>query len=319
MEDYYDYSSDENLEENFSTDQDELLFVHDYLAAMKARHWLEEQDSLEILEDDEDNEDSLSEDKNMDCKFLNVEENNLSPCIIIDNLKGEIRRCNSTYNLKSLSQLFGTWKIEMTPEENSNTNTLGVCSSHFNFDHSKLHSSHAKQFRNISQSWLSNLSYSENENQKEKVVWHMMKLLENPNSDASSSTDTTSTNTTNCLPSPLLVKTAMRINAFDYYLSTDKKYVKADEYRQHSEALGNFIRNSPIQNERERMLMLYSEFELVDELTCAFDLTNPKQYNLFKHAQEMNQDEEVYKTKKVTKGRKVKNIVSVLAKEYQSL
>ncbi|CAG8563329.1 1924_t:CDS:2, partial [Scutellospora calospora] len=198
-----------------------------------------------------------------------------------------------------------------------------------------------------------------------------MKLLENPNSDASSSTDTISTNTTNCLSSLLLVKTAMRINVFNYYLSTDKKYVKADEYRQHSEVLGNFICNShsvllkqriaAIQDERERMLMLYSEFvndniivpqnravkqytevlwELVDELTCTFDLTNPKQHNLFKHAQEMNQDgykrmftfyeiglnildkllqEEVYKTKKITKGRRVKNLVSVSAKEYQSL
>ncbi|CAG8765642.1 9922_t:CDS:2, partial [Cetraspora pellucida] len=302
MENYYDYSSDENLEENFSTDQDEPLFVYDYLAAMKVRHWLEEQDSLEILEDDKDNEDSLSEDENMDHKFLNVEKNNLLPCIIIDNLKGEIRCCNLTYNLKSLSQLFETWEIEMTLEENSNTNTLGVCSSHFNFDHSKLHSSHAKQFKDISQSVVkpknvcsviniktflvelmtvknmveiyveeifnhhvhyvctkcfeSNSGHIHkrdgkksrtcvnNELHKDNTNQHMMKLLENPNSDVSSSTDTTSTNTTNCLPSPLLVKTAIRINAFDYYLSTDKKYIKADEYQQHSEALRNFIHNS---------------------------------------------------------------------------
>ncbi|CAG8627718.1 7942_t:CDS:2, partial [Gigaspora rosea] len=95
------------MKKSFSTDQDEPLFVHDNLAAMK----------------------------HIDYKFLNVEENNPSPCII---------------NLKSLSQLFGTWKIELTQEENSNTNNLGACSSHFNFDHSKLYLPHAKQFRDIS-------------------------------------------------------------------------------------------------------------------------------------------------------------------------
>ncbi|CAG8740042.1 14394_t:CDS:1, partial [Dentiscutata heterogama] len=68
-------------------------------------------------------------------------------------------------------------------------------------------------------------------------------------------------------------------------------------------------RIAAIQDEHERMLMLYSEFvsddviipkdqavkqytvvlwKLVDELTCAFDFTNPRQHNLFKHAKEMN-------------------------------
>ncbi|CAG8722771.1 17556_t:CDS:1, partial [Cetraspora pellucida] len=46
--DYYDYSTDEDLEKRYSTNQDEPLFVHDYLAAMKARCWLEEQVPLEI-------------------------------------------------------------------------------------------------------------------------------------------------------------------------------------------------------------------------------------------------------------------------------
>ncbi|CAG8830325.1 11078_t:CDS:1, partial [Racocetra persica] len=40
--------------ESFSIDQDEPLFIHDYLAAMKAKHWLEEQDSSEIIEYDDD-------------------------------------------------------------------------------------------------------------------------------------------------------------------------------------------------------------------------------------------------------------------------
>ncbi|CAG8811001.1 30410_t:CDS:1, partial [Racocetra persica] len=64
-------------------------------------------------------------------------------------------------------------------------------------------------------------------------------------------------------------------------------------------------------DEHERMLMLYSEFvsdnviipkdravkqyievlwKLVNELTCVFDFTDPRQHNLFKHIQEMNHD-----------------------------
>ncbi|CAG8757915.1 30614_t:CDS:2 [Gigaspora margarita] len=81
-----------------------------------------------------------------------------------------------------------------------------------------------------------------------------------------------------------------------------------------------FVSNNVIISQ-DQAVKQYTEvlWELVDELTCAFDLTNPKQHNLFKHAQKMNQDEEVYKTKKVTKGRRIKNIVNVSAKEYQSL
>ncbi|CAG8458008.1 18870_t:CDS:2 [Racocetra fulgida] len=170
MEDYYDYSTDEDLGESFSTNQDEPLFVHDYLAAMKAR---------------------------------DVEENKQSPCVLIDNFKGEIRRCNSTHQLRSISQLVGTW-----------------------------------------------------ENQKKEVLWHMMKLLENPESNTPFSKDTM-----DCLPSPLLVKIAMKIKLFKNYLPTDKKYIKEDEYRQHGEALGNFICNSrkDIEQHRNKGLGKYED------------------------------------------------------------
>ncbi|CAG8488309.1 16164_t:CDS:1, partial [Gigaspora rosea] len=79
-------------------------------------------------------------------------------------------------------------------------------------------------------------------------------------------------------------------------------------------------------------------WQLIDELTFAFYDPDPTQHDLFKHAQEMNRDgymrmfnfyrsglirlynilhEDVYKTKeKVTKGRRVKDLVSVSAKEY---
>ncbi|CAG8518104.1 14245_t:CDS:1 [Cetraspora pellucida] len=119
---------------------------------MKAKHWLEEQDSLEIIEYNDNSENSLSEDEHIYHQFLNIEENQRSPCVIINNLKREIRCCNSINNLRSVSQLVETWEIELTQEENSNIATLGICSSHFNFDQNKLYSSNAKQIRDSSQS-----------------------------------------------------------------------------------------------------------------------------------------------------------------------
>ncbi|CAG8818420.1 14345_t:CDS:1, partial [Gigaspora rosea] len=114
-----------------------------------------------------------------------------------------------------------------------------------------------------------------------------------------------------------------------------------------------------IQDERERLLLLYNEFvgdnivntgdrntkqytkafwKLVDKLTSAFNYPDPTQYDLFLYAQEMKPDgytrifnfyqkgliqlynilhEDIYKTKEVvTKGRCVKELVSVSAKEY---
>ncbi|CAG8600136.1 6095_t:CDS:1, partial [Cetraspora pellucida] len=63
---YYDYSTDEDFKESFSTDQDKSLLLHDYLAAIKARYWLKEQDSSEILECEDDSENMLSENKHID-------------------------------------------------------------------------------------------------------------------------------------------------------------------------------------------------------------------------------------------------------------
>ncbi|CAG8820851.1 30639_t:CDS:1, partial [Gigaspora margarita] len=89
-----------------------------------------------------------------------------------------------------------------------------------------------------------------------------------------------------------------------------------------------------------RKVKQYTEalWQLVDELTFAFYNPDPTQHDLFKHAQEINQDgyirifnfyrsglvrlynilhEDIYKTKKkVTKGRRVKDLVSVSAKKY---
>ncbi|CAG8857503.1 21950_t:CDS:2, partial [Gigaspora margarita] len=85
-----------------------------------------------------------------------------------------------------------------------------------------------------------------------------------------------------------------------------------------------------IQDERERLLLLYNKFKLVDKLTSTFNCSNPTQHELFHHAQEMKPNgytrifnfyqkgliwlynilhEDIYKTKEVvTKERRVKEL-----------
>ena len=154
MDDYYDfynYSTHEDLEESQSTDQNDQALIQDYLAAMKARSLLEDQIIQE--EEEEEVENTLSEDSedDTDHEIPPIETKKRTPCVIVDNSKGEIGRCNSTTTLVSLSQLIGTWEIGVGPEEYSNLAELGVCSSHFNFDHIQLHSPNIKATRKSSQ------------------------------------------------------------------------------------------------------------------------------------------------------------------------
>ncbi|RIB01239.1 hypothetical protein C2G38_2296925, partial [Gigaspora rosea] len=110
-----------------------------------------------------------------------------------------------------------------------------------------LHTEDTNHILRLFSSWLFNLSYSQNENKKEEVLWHLIKLLETPELSSSTSMDTDFN-----LPSPLLVKIAMKINRFDYYSSTDKKLIKVEESRQFGEMLGNTICNSRKDIEKNR-------------------------------------------------------------------
>ncbi|KAF0385800.1 hypothetical protein F8M41_011452 [Gigaspora margarita] len=133
MDNYSEY-----IEETIIIDQN----MDNYLKSL-----LEDQ----IIENEEGNvENILLEDENDEnYKIPEVKTLKWLPCVIFDNLNKEIKCCNSTTKLVSLSQLIGTCEIEITLEENSDITELEVCSSHFNFDNSKLHSSGAKQRKKL--------------------------------------------------------------------------------------------------------------------------------------------------------------------------
>ena len=81
----------------------------------KVRSLLEDQ----IIENEEgDVENRLpGDEEEEEHEIPEVETKKWSPCVIFDNLNGEVKRCNSTTKLVSLSQLIGTWEVEITPEE----------------------------------------------------------------------------------------------------------------------------------------------------------------------------------------------------------
>ncbi|CAG8760280.1 7290_t:CDS:2 [Cetraspora pellucida] len=270
------------------------MFTHDYLAATNARSLLEDQ----VIHDEDNNieENILSEDENEDNddmdyeKILEAKKTNLSSCIVIDNLDGAIRRCNSTMSLLSITQLIGTWEV-LCPG-------LKLCSvfqripniaSRFTVQDRYVRFICTKCFEKyedtnhilkLFSSWLFKLSYSSNKSKKKEVLQYIIKLLETPRSLSLYSSS--SMNTKSCSPSLLLVKITIKINKFDNSSSTNKYLVK----------------------------------QLVDELTFAFYDLDPAQHDLFKHAQKMKHDD-IYKTKEpVTKGRWVKELVNVSAKQY---
>ena len=110
----------------------------------------------------------------------------------------------------------------------------------------QLHVEDTNRILRLFSSWLFNLSHSQNEN-KEEVLWHIIKLLETTESLSASSTDTEFD-----LPSPLLVTIAMKIKKFDYHSPTDKKLVKVEKYCQFGEMLGNTVCNSRKEIEKNR-------------------------------------------------------------------
>jgi hypothetical protein len=79
----------------------------------------------------------------------NISQCNLTSCVIIDYIQGELKTCGSTYRLRKLRNLFGTWQIdrEVVNKVNKDYLSLGVCDSHFLYDQNQLHNNKDKQKR----------------------------------------------------------------------------------------------------------------------------------------------------------------------------
>jgi hypothetical protein len=77
----------------------------------------------------------------------------LTPCVVINFVKGKIQRCEDLTKLRPLYNLFGTWQVDRDAikEVDGVLPRLGVCDSHFQFDNKYLHKSQNKQLKDFNQ------------------------------------------------------------------------------------------------------------------------------------------------------------------------
>ncbi|PKY32595.1 hypothetical protein RhiirB3_450885 [Rhizophagus irregularis] len=101
-------------------------------------------EELEYLEEEIKEQEICDE---MDEIIEHLEQQNFTPCVIIDFIEGKFQQCKRTGKLKQLRNLFGTCKTlpiltELAIKEvNGVLSKLGVCDSHFQFDNKYLHQS----------------------------------------------------------------------------------------------------------------------------------------------------------------------------------
>ncbi|GET66812.1 hypothetical protein GLOIN_2v1768551 [Rhizophagus irregularis DAOM 181602=DAOM 197198] len=157
---YSEYDENEsfnNVEENESL---ESLFELDFNMLTNAKKLVqqnisEEEDNWEDLSDIGSNFSETESDDERDEIITKVPNNeNLTPCVVIDMLDGKIQRCNSKKKLRRLWQMIGTWQIddEEVKAKNFLIEDLGVCYSHFLYDQNQLHSSNLKQTKDYMES-----------------------------------------------------------------------------------------------------------------------------------------------------------------------
>jgi hypothetical protein len=150
-------------EDESDEDDDSRVFFLDQLAPKIAKEIFKSQIDIDIQESDDDDGDDGGDDgddgddeshilDNTDGDFFIIPSSKptkLSPCVVIDNYNssGGISRCCSIEKLVPLAQLFGTWEVDVSVEDNSDFKLYeyGVCTSHFNFDNSKLHNPNDKK------------------------------------------------------------------------------------------------------------------------------------------------------------------------------
>ncbi|CAG8470597.1 10236_t:CDS:2 [Scutellospora calospora] len=81
-----------NLEKYSTSDNSEDIFLVDEIALENSRF--------------------LLNDENIEIEEASIQSSDLTLCVIIDIIEGEIRYCNSKIKLHPLRQMIGTWEID---------------------------------------------------------------------------------------------------------------------------------------------------------------------------------------------------------------
>ncbi|CAB4429171.1 unnamed protein product [Rhizophagus irregularis] len=144
---------EENLEEENETFYSEYEDYNEYESLSNIG--TEEEDNWEDISDMGINFSEVESDEEHDEIIFKLQnDENLSPCVIIDTIDGKIQRCNSQIKLRRLWQMIGTWQIDEkeVKAKNFSIENLGVCYSHFLYDQNQLHLSNLKQTKNYTES-----------------------------------------------------------------------------------------------------------------------------------------------------------------------
>ncbi|PKY62217.1 hypothetical protein RhiirA4_488323, partial [Rhizophagus irregularis] len=157
---YEDYNEYESLSNIGTGESLKSLFELDLNMLASAKKFAqqnisEEEDNWEDISDIGINfSEAESDEEHDEIIFKLQNDENLSPCVIIDTIDGKIQRCNSQIKLRRLWQMIGTWQIdeEEVKAKNFSIENLGVCYSHFLYDQNQLHLSNLKQTKNYTES-----------------------------------------------------------------------------------------------------------------------------------------------------------------------
>src|SRR6266498_1418073 len=95
----------------------------------------------------------------MDDTDIKSTSESLSKCPLIDIIDSSIRCCSEhTKKQRPLSQLIGVWEINseifQEAQLKNDLSKIGVCYSHFLYDHNQLHNANIKQASPIEKSWI---------------------------------------------------------------------------------------------------------------------------------------------------------------------
>ncbi|CAH1770268.1 3719_t:CDS:2, partial [Entrophospora sp. SA101] len=99
-----------------------------------------------------------------------------------------------------------------------------------------MHKDDAALTLDLFANWISKVANSGNEDEKRRLIWHLIPLLE--------TTKIPENNISTMIPNPLLIKTAMKLNNLDPNLPTEQSDLKVEDYKKYGEELGISIWNS---------------------------------------------------------------------------
>ncbi|CAG8752673.1 14310_t:CDS:2, partial [Gigaspora margarita] len=231
----------------------------------------------------------------------------LTPCVLLYIVDGQVQWC-SNYKQKTqrpLAQLVGSWEIDSealksVKNDNKKQYALGICRSHYSFDQNVLHDANHKSLHCIDESigkklftcndkhkndtiqaleligqWILNMAKSNNSDQKDELLTYLIFRLGQVNLAKIMKSDYN-----------LTYKVSKK---FGKNLGTAVWKSRDKDHRIQAlllDYIGDII---AVSKDRNVQFHIKAVWKLADDLTIAFQLSNPATYKLFEYSKEINE------------------------------